>query len=55
MKFFQMRAPELSKAYRNLESTSNSRIERLEFEKANLLARIKDMLVMLESEDYARR
>ena len=26
---------ELSKAYRNLESTSNTRIERLEFEKAD--------------------
>ncbi|MBD5281066.1 MAG: hypothetical protein HDS35_11080 [Bacteroides sp.] len=48
MKFFQMRAPELSKAYRNLESTSNTRIEQLEFEKANLLARIKAILEMLE-------
>ena len=48
MKFFQVRAPELSKAYRNLESTSNSRIERLEFEKADLLARIKAILEMLE-------
>ena len=44
----QAKYNEISKAYRNLESTSNSRIERLEFEKADLLARIKAMLEMLE-------
>ncbi|MBD5375703.1 MAG: hypothetical protein HDR77_09560, partial [Bacteroides sp.] len=44
----QIKYSELSKAYRNLESTSNTRIERLEFEKADLLARIKAMLEMLE-------
>ena len=44
----QAKYNELSKTYRNLESTSNSRIERLEFEKADLLARIKAMLEMLE-------
>ena len=44
----QTKYSELSKAYRNLESTSNTRIERLEFEKADLLARIKAMLEMLD-------
>ena len=44
----QAKYNELSKAYRNLESTSNSRIERLEFEKSDLLARLTAMLEMLE-------
>ena len=44
----QAKYSELSKAYRDLEIPSKMRIERLEFEKADLLVRIKAMLEMLE-------
>ena len=44
----QSQYSELSKAYRDLETSSNMRIERLEFEKSDLLARLKAMLEMLE-------
>ena len=44
----QTKYNELSKAYRNLETSSNIRIERLEFDKSDLLARLKAMLEMLE-------
>ena len=44
----QTQYSELSKAYRDLETSSNMRIERLEFEKSDLLARLKAMLEMLE-------
>ena len=44
----QSQYSELSKAYRDLETSSNMRIKRLEFEKSDLLARLKAMLEMLE-------
>ena len=44
----QSQYSELSKAYRYLETSSNMRIKRLEFEKSDLLARLKAMLEMLE-------
>jgi hypothetical protein len=44
----QTKYNDLSKAYRDLETSSNMRIERLQFEKADLLARIKVMPEMLE-------
>ena len=44
----QTQYSELSKAYRDLETSSNMRIERLEFEKSDILARLKAMLEMLE-------